>query len=68
MGPEEENICVDLNAILSVFNLVQKSSSSAFTKFYPFLSKCKPKEEDNKVGTRMFLASAHYEQSAECFL
>ena len=51
------------NAILSVFNWVQKSSSSAFTK-----SKYKPKEEDNKVETCMFFASAHYEQSVECFL
>lgn len=33
MGPEEESICVGLNAILSVFNLVQKPSSFAFTQF-----------------------------------
>lgn len=68
MGPEEENIYVDLSAILPVFHLVQKPSSAAFTRLYPFLSKYKPKEEGKKVGIHMFLASAHYEQSAECFL
>lgn len=39
MGPEEDHICVDLKAISSVFNLVQKCSLSAFIKLYPFLSK-----------------------------
>lgn len=68
IGPEEANMHVDLSAILSVFHLVQKPSSSAFTRLYPFLSKYKPKEEGKKVGTCVFLASAHYEQSAECFL
>lgn len=39
MGPEEEQVCVDLKAISSVFILVQKCSLSAFIKLYPFLSK-----------------------------
>lgn len=39
VGPEEEHVCVDLKAIHSVFNLVQKPCLSAFIKLYPFLSK-----------------------------